>query len=874
MRLAFLLLLPCSALAANLTPYGLRCEYLEKPLAVEDSHPRLSWKLKSLSSPEAQTAWSIRAASSLEKLSRNKPDLWNSGKVPSADTSQVPYAGKALTSGQQVYWQVRVWDKENQESDWSEPTTWRVALTDPEHWVAQWISAKDETPLHTSRDSLFLPPAHYFRKEFEIAKPVRRATAYLSALGNAELRFNGKQATDAYFLPGWSDYNQRAYYRAFDVSNLLKPGPNTFGAILTDGWYSGYVGYGLLVGYGPHKTGRCMYGKTPSLLTQIVVEFEDGSRKVVGSDLSWKTTANGPILEADMLMGERYDANREFNNWDQSGFNTNAWEKVIPAESNPRVNAPFFDNCGEREVNLGFKKPAKLQAYPGPDVKVTEEIQPRGLTEPKPGVYVYDFGTNFAGIVRIKLHGNKGDTATLRYGEMLHPDGRLMTENLRKARATDTYILKGDPDGEEWSPRFTYHGFQYCELTGLSSAPLLSEIKGLVLHSETALTSQFECSDDIINQLFKNITRTQRANFLEIPTDCPQRDERLGWMGDAQIYVRSATYNADVSAFFTKWLDDVEESQRSVGAYPDYAPYPMGHGQLGKTFGTAWMDAGVICPHTIWKVYGDTRVIERHWASMKRFMEFRESSSPALQGVSIGNSWGDWLNLKDPTPLELIDAAYFAHCTQLMAEMAAAIGHKTESVRYLEMLDGIRNAFVEKYLLPDGSLRNPSQTACVLALQFELVPESKRSIIGNQLAGLIEGNQYRMSTGFLGTKSLLSALTSVGKHSLAMRLFQSREFPSWGYPVVNGATSSWERWDSYTKENGFGGDNNASMNSFSHYAFGAVCQWMFQTLAGIDTEGAGYHKLLLKPINPFLGNNGPNKPIHWVKASYDSPQVQ
>lgn len=871
MRLALFLLVPCSAFAAGLTPFELKCEYLQKPLAVEDSHPRLSWKLKSTSAPESQSAWAVRAATSIEKLTRNKPDLWDSGKVSSSETSQVPYAGKQLGSGQQVFWQVKVWDKENKDSDWSEPTNWRVALTNPEHWVAQWISGKDATPLHTSRESLLLPPARYFRKEFEIAKPIRSATAYLSALGNAELRFNGKPATEAYFLPGWSDYHRRAYYRAFDVTSLLKPGPNTYGAVLTDGWYCGYVGYGLLVGYGPHKTGRSMYGKTPALLTQIIVEFEDGSRKVVGSDPTWKTTDSGPILEADLLMGERYDANRELNGWDKSGFNVSTWEKAIASDANPKIKAPFFDNCGEREVDLGFKKPERLQAYTGPDIKVTEEVPPKAVTEPQPGVYLYDFGTNFAGNVRIKLRGNKGNTVTLRYGEMLHLDGRLMTENLRKARATDTYILKGDPNGEVWSPRFTYHGFQYCEVSGLNSPVPLSDISGLVLQSETTPTSQFECSDGVINQLFKNITRTQRANFIEIPTDCPQRDERLGWMGDAQIYARSATYNADVAAFFTKWMDDVEEAQRGVGAYPDYAPYPMGHGQIGKTFGTAWMDAGIICPHTMWKVYGDTRIIERHWASMTKFMEFRESSSPSFQGVSIGNAWGDWLNLKDPTPLELIDAAYFAHSAQLMSEMASAIGRKTEAARYSAMFESIRTAFSEKYLSPDGTLQNPSQTACVLALQFELVPASNRSMIANQLVALIERNQHRMSTGFLGTKPLLPALTAAGKHTLAMRLFQSREFPSWGYPVVNGATSIWERWDSFTKENGFGGDNNASMNSFSHYAFGAVCQWMFQNLAGIDTDGAGYKKILLKPINPFVGNTTPNEPIHWVKASYESP---
>ena len=871
MRLALLLLVPSSALAGALSPFHLRCEYLEKPMAVESLRPRLSWDLQSDGSSQRQSAWAVRAGTSLEKLHRNKPDLWDSGKTASSQTSHIEYSGKSLKSSQQVFWQVKVWDKEGVESDWSAPGTWRVGLTDADQWVAKWISGKDETPLQTSALPIVLPPARYFRKEFEIAKPVRRATAYLSALGNAELRFNGKPASDAFFLPGWSDYRQRAYYRAFDVTPLLKPGPNTLGAILSDGWYSGYVGFGLLVGYGPHKTGRWMYGKTPALLAQIDVEFEDGSRKTVGTDPTWKTTSLGPIVEADLLMGEHYDANRELVGWDRAGFDAKSWEKSVPAEANPNVKAPFFDNLGERDVDLGFKKPGRLQAYTGPDVRVTEELHSQKITEPSPGVYIFDFGTNFAGIVRLKIKGAKGETITLRYGEMLHPEGRLMTENLRKARATDTYVLRGDPEGEVWSPRFTYHGFQYCEVSGLKSAPSAETLTGLVLQSDTPKTSEFECSDPVINQLFKNIVRTQRANFLEIPTDSPQRDERMGWLGDAQIYVRSATYNADMAAFFTKWLDDVEESQRPVGAYPDYAPYPMAHGEPGKTFGTAWMDAGIICPHTIWKVYGDRRIIDRHWDSMKRFMDFRVSSSPAFKGVSIGNAWGDWLNLKDPTPMEFIDSAFFAHSAQLMAEMAGATGREKESLQYSEIRQSVLKAFADKYLNEDGTLKAASQTACVLALQFELVPEEKRLLLGRQLTRMIERNEYRMSTGFLGTKSLLPALTAVGKEDVALRLFQSREFPSWGFPVVNGSTSVWERWDAYTKEKSFGGDVNASMNSFSHYSFGAVCQWIFQSLVGIDTDGPGYKKLLLSPINPSRAGAEMKEPINWVRASYASP---
>ena len=871
MRLRFLLLLPCSAFAGGLSPESLRCEYLVEPLAVEDAHPRLSWNLVGDGAGQKQMAWAVRAASSLEKLYYNRPDFWDSGKQIGSLTSQVPYAGKLLKSGQQIFWQVKVWDKDDSESEWSAPSTWRSALDASEDWAGKWIAAKDDSPLHKDPNSLYLPPAQYFRKEFEIAKPVRKATAYLSALGNAELRFNGKPASQTYFLPGWSDYKKRAYYRALDVTPLLKPGANTVGAVLVDGWYSGYVGYGLLVGYGPYKTGRAMYGKTPSLLAQLNVEFEDGTRKIIGTDSTWKVTAEGPVREADLLMGETYDARKEIREWDVSGFDATSWKPAIFAEKNPEIKAPFFDNCGEREANLGFEKPARLQAYPGPPVEVVERLHVKAISEPKPGVFIFDFGTNFAGSIHLRVKGEAGAKIQLRYGEMLHPDGTLMTENLRKARATDFYILKGAPEGEEWSPRFTYHGFQFCEISGLSSPPDMDTLAGLVLQSNTPATSTFECSDSTVNQLYHNIVRTQRSNFLEVPTDCPQRDERLGWMGDAQLYVRSAAYNADVAAFFTKWLDDVDEAQRSFGAFPDYAPYPMGHGEPNKTFGTAWMDAGVICPHAIWKVYGDTRVIDRHWAAMTKFMAFREAVSPAYGGISIGNAWGDWLNLKDATPIELVDAAYFGYSAQLMAEMAEATNRESDAQHFRSVADSVRRAFTEKYVTPAGTLNVWSQTACVLALQFGLIPETSRVSVLRQLLQLIDEKGLKMTTGFLGTKSLLPVLTAAGKHSLALKLFQSREYPSWCYPVVNGATSVWERWDSYTKEGGFGGANNAAMNSFSHYSFGAVAEWMFQSLAGIDTDGVGYKKILLKPFVPFKHALSSTETIHWVKASYRAP---
>ena len=863
--------------AGNLAPSKLRCEHLETALAVESPHPILAWGLVANTSGQFQTAYQIRVASSRDKAAHDRFDLWDTGKVSDSRLTQVAYAGKPVKPSQSVFWQVRVWDSANVPSEWSPLAHWKSAPNLSADGDAQWISASVPRPLHQDRQTLHLPPALQFRKTFEIANTIRRATLYLSALGDAAPSLNGKPASEQYFLPGWSDYRHRAYYRALDVTPHLQPGPNTLGITLADGWYSGYVGYGLLLGYGPYKGGRYLYGKDPAVLAQLVVEFENGNRKTVTTDSTWRWNDEGPVREADLLMGEHFDA-RNARAWDTPSFDDSTWKKAVPAGTVPSVTAPFHDTTGQRTVDLGFKKPDTLQSYPSPPVRVVETLQPKHITEPSKGVYLFDFGTNFAGNVQLKVQGDRGQKIVLRYGEMLHPDGSLMTENLRKARAADTYVCSGAPEGETWTPRFTYHGFQFVEVSGLRSKPSLDLLSGLVLQSDTPITAAFECSDPVINQLFRNIQRTQRSNFIDIPTNCPQRDERLGWLGDAQIYIRSATYHAEVFAFFTKWLSDLREAQRSTGAYPDYAPYPMAHGESGKPFSSGWMDAGVICPHTLWKVYGSTDVIDRQWPSMKRFMEFRESLSPHFKGVSVGNPWGDWLNQQDATPIEWIDAAYFAHSAQLMAEMAEATGRTDDAAHYRGVFEKVRTEFIRAVIGRDGTVSGASQTACVLALDFGLHPKGGASVIADQLVKLIEKNDFRMSTGFLGTRSLLPVLSKNGRHDIALRLFQSRQFPSWCYPVVNGATSVWERWDSFTKQAGFG-RHNASMNSLSHYAFGAVSEWMFRDLAGIDLAEPGFKKIRLAPAPPpkhptseVTATKSPSAPpLNFVKASYDSP---
>lgn len=864
-------------LAAGLTATGLRTEYLENPLGIDATPPRLTWRVESDERGQRQTACRIIVASTEAGARAGEGDLWDSGILQSDQTVNLPYSGRPLESRQQCFWRVRAWDRDGRPSDWSEVAHWSMGLLNPKDWSAEWIAYRDEEPLHTSREKLHLPPARHYRHRFEVptSMRVRRATLYFSALGLAECHLNGQRVGDAYFESGWADYRQRAYYRTHDVTKLVRDGENCLGAIVADGWYAGYVGYGLLVGQGPFASGRNMYGKTPALLAQLEIEYADGHKQVIETGGDWEVSHDGPMREADMIMGEAHDARLDDPDWCQPGGGGKwAWEPAVLASVNGRVPAVLHDNLGTREVDLGFKAPPKLQAYSAPPIRITEELPARALTEPADGVFIFDLGQNIAGIVRLRVKGEAGTLLKLRYGEMLHPDGRLMTENLRRARATDFYTLRGDPEGEDWQPRFTYHGFRYVEVSGLAVEPGLEAVTGLALHNDTPLTGEFACSDEVMTRFWKNTQWTQRANFIEVPTDCPQRDERFGWMGDAQIYIGTAGCNADVAAFFTKWLDDLEEAQLPYGAYPDYCPYPMGHGTPGKNFGTAWTDAGIICPWTVWQLYGDTTVIERHWASMTRFMEWRRATTtPEGLGVSIGNPWGDWLNVNETTPIEFIDTCYHAQDCRMMAEMAGAVGRVTEARNCRQRLKSIQDAFQKEYLDEDGALTVDTQTAHVLVLDMGMVAPARRAGIAARLAEKIAENDHRMATGFLGTKPLLPVLSANGYHDLAVRLFQSRRFPSWGYEVVNGATTVWERWDSYTVEHGFNGQSgnqNASMNSFSHYSFGAVAEWMFRELAGIRSDGPGFKRLLLCPSMPTPESNPDVEPVRWARARQDS----
>lgn len=655
-------------------------------------------------------------------------------------------------------------------------------------------------------------PAEYLRKEFSVEKPVVRATLYTTALGWIDTHLNGSRVNNDYFNPGWTDYNKRIYYRTYDVTASIRTGTNTLGAVLSDGWYSGYIGW---------YRKREHYGNRPRAFVQLVLELADGSRQIVATGPDWKA-GTGPITGADILKGETYDARKELAGWDRPGFDDSSWS---PVDTGANVNPV-------------------VQAHPGPPVVAIREFRAKSISEPEPGVYVFDLGQNFAGVPRLTVRGRPGQKITIRHAERLAPDGGIYTVNLRSADATDVYICKGDGI-ETWSPRFTFHGYQYIEVTGLTGKPDADTVVGVALSSDTPVVGAFECSDPMLNQLHNNIWWTQRANFIEVPTDCPQRDERLGWTGDAQIYVRTATLNTDVQAFFTKWMVDLQDAQRADGQFPKVAPVQPLLPQ-GDDGGPAWSDAGVVCPWTIYDVYGDTRELEQHYDSMCRFIGFCESRcTPDLLPPEKFHCFGDWVSIRANTPKDVIFMAYFAHSTKLVARSAEALGKTKDAAKYNELFERIRKSFNRAFVDGNGRIRGDTQAVYVLALAMDLVTGENAKLAEKYLVEDIEKHDCHLTTGFVGTKDLMLVLAKIGRNDIASRLIHNDTFPSWGFSIKCGATTIWERWDGWTPENGF---EKSGMNSFAHYSFGAVYQWMVENIGGIRNDSPAYKQITIAPF--------------------------
>ena len=840
----------------------LRCEYLVTPLGIDETHPRLSWVIESDRRGARQTAYRVQVATSRQALEQGA-DLWDSGRVEGNQSTQVEYRGTPLRSRTACHWLVTVWDELGRPTV-SLPSFWTMGLLKPGDWQARWITHDPEI---IRRDYQATPPTDVdpgtpalFRKAFDLPAGVRRATLYATARGIVDLVLNGHRVSDDRFMPEWTDYHRRLHYRAFDVTKLVLTGENALGAMLGDGWWSGYVGW---------QETRGQYGTLEnSLLLQLEVEVDDGETICIPTGASWRCDT-GPILSADFMMGETYDARREPAGWDRHGFNDSTWLPALEVAP-PKVRVPRYGFSNNQPADTDDDLP--LVAQRSEPVRVVETIEPISVNEVAPGTFIYDLGQNIAGWVRLSVSGETGTCVQLRHAERLNPDGTLYTENLRRAKATDTYILRGEGE-ETWEPRFTFHGFQYIELTGLDQPLPLEKIAGCVVMSSTRPTGQFECSHPLVNRLWQNALWSQKDNFLSVPTDCPQRDERLGWMGDAQVFSRTATYNMDVAAFFTKWMTDVADSQDTDGVFPDVAPRLdegddfVGLDGLGG--GAGWADAGVIIPWTVWRMYGDRRIIQRHWDAMVRWLDWLERENPdGIRNSSLNNNYGDWLcipsdrEFRTQSPMKtLLATAYWADDAAKMARMARVLDKPKDAQRFDAMFARVRDAFQKEWLQDDGRLGVDTQTAYLLALAFNLLPEKVRARAAEHLVENIRDLDWHLSTGFIGISHLNPTLTLTGHADVAYRLLVNEDYPSWLYPVVHGATTIWERWNGWTADEGF---FNPLMNSFNHYSLGSVGEWLYRHVAGIelDPEVPGFKRFV---IRPHLG-----MPLSHAAARYDS----
>lgn len=820
--LVILLCFP-SLITAQVAVEKLVCEYKTNPIGIDSPQPRLSWKLSSSNQSVLQTAYQIRVADASGKLKNNKDLVWDSGKIESDKSIHIPYAGPALSSGKRVYWQVMVWDNFNDKSTWSEVAYWEMGLLKESDWRASFISAAIDEDLSKPGPSPFL------RKEFNVTKPVTSARVYVTSLGLYNLELNGKKVGDELFTPGWTSYNKRLQYQVYDVKEQITPGANAFGVILGDGWYRGHIGWG--------ENNRNRYGEKLALLLQLELIYQDGSKELVLSDASWKGKT-GPILFSDIYNGETFDARQSDKNWSTAAFDDAGWK-----------NVKILDHTKNA-----------LVASQGEPVKRIQEIRPVKLLITPKGEKVFDLGQNIVGWARLKVNGKQGDKVTITFAEVLDKEGNFYTDNLRGAKTTDVYILRGE--GEEiYEPHFTFHGFRYVRVDGFPGELTKDNITGMVIHSAIKPTGIFECSDPLINQLQSNIQWGQKGNFLDVPTDCPQRDERLGWTGDAQAFSPTASFNFNVASFFTKWLKDLAADQFKNGAVPDVIPDILNfHGEPGlgdKKEGwaasTGWADAALVIPWTMYLSYGDERILQEQYASMKAWVEYMRKRAGDKYLWTGDKHYGDWLSFNSTdsdypgayTEKDLVASAYFAYSSRLLAQIATVLKKSDDAEIYNALFAKIRDQFVKEYVTPTGRLVSNTQTAYSLALAFDLLPPEIVAKAAHYLKDDVVKFGH-ITTGFLGTPLICKVLTETGHIDEAYFLLNRKQYPSWLYPVTAGATTIWERWDAQRPDGSF---QDTGMNSFNHYAYGAIGEWLYTVVAGINTDVnyPGYKKIIFKP---------------------------
>jgi alpha-L-rhamnosidase len=759
-------------------------------------------------------------------LNEKKADRWNSGKVELDQSILVEYAGDALESREKCWWQVRVWDKDGKASAWSEPASFEIGLLGAADWKSDWIKS-------SIWFSEVYHPSPMFRKEFNLGKEIASARLYISSLGLYEAEINGEKVGDQVLPPGWTSFHSRVQYQTYDVSTMLSTGANAIGLTLGNGWYRAFRGF--------RPNDENLGKESLDVIAQLEVTYTDGTTEVVLTDDSWKS-AMGPIRKSVIYDGETYDARLEMPGWSKAGFDDSDWK-------------------GTEKV----RNDKNLIVYPASaPMRKLEELTPMEIMITPEGDTVLDMGQNMVGWIRLKVDCPSGTTITLRHAEVLDKEGNFYIENLRSAKQTNTYICKGGGT-EIFEPHFTFQGFRFVDISGYPGEVAKDMLTGVVVNSDLEKTGIFACNDSLINQLQHNIVWGQKGNFVDVPTDCPQRDERMGWTGDCQVFAPTACYNMDCAGFYTKWLRDLAVDQHEDGAVPNVIPNVIGRGGAH-----GWQDAAVIVPWTVYQWYGDVRILEEQYESMKSLVEFmRSQAGDAYIWVPTERQYGDWLAFATirsdypgaTTDKDLLASAYFYHSTDIVRKTAKILGKDDVARDYGELMAKIKEAYAKEYITPNGRLSSNTQTAYVVALSFGLIPLPLEEVAAKRLAADVNAFGH-LTTGFLGTPDLCHVLTKYGYLDEAYKLLYRTDYPCWLYPFTQGATTIWERWDGQKPDGTF---QNPGMNSFNHYAYGAVGDWLYRKVAGIDIDPAvpGFKSIIIKPH--------PGSEMNNVTATHNSP---